>query len=97
MKYIYKNGARKFNGAITRRVIALQAKGYGVDFFMIGRQMICTQSNCEFPVDVLDIRVVDQAYDRLNKCYKYIHTVESADGEKGLFIGETIVTNVWTC
>ncbi len=84
---------RKLNGSITKRVIELHANGYEYDFLMLGSHLLCLQNNQRFPVGAVDIKVVDQGYDKLSRSFKYVHVIETCSGEKGLMIVEAIFTN----
>jgi hypothetical protein len=86
---------RILNSAITRRVIELQAQGYDHDFSLLDTQLICAQIGLNFPLAFVSIKVVDQAYDRLTHSFKYIHTIDTGNGQKGLMVTEAIVTNGW--
>ncbi len=84
---------RKLNASITQRVIELHANGYEYDFLMLGSHLLCVQNNQRFPVGAVDIKVVDQCYDKLSRSFKYLHVIETCSGEKGLMIVEAIFTN----
>ena len=85
---------RKFNCSLTRKVIELHAKGYHYDFFVLGnRQLLCVQNNHAIPLASVHIEVVDQCYDQLSQSFKYIHTVDTGNGEMGVMVVATIVTN----
>ena len=83
---------RKRNNAITKRVIELQDQGYLYDFMYLGKEkFLCLQDSvCFYPPDV-SIKLIDQAYDQFSNCYKYIHSVETASGYKGLLLEEAIL------
>ena len=86
--------SRKFNSSITKRVIELQAKGYDSDFLIMGdHKLKCLQNNLDFPVDAVNIKVVDQGYDQLTHCFKYVHIIDPGNGDKGVMIADSIVTN----
>lgn len=79
------------NTAITQRVIELQDKGYLYDFMSVGKKkFLCLQDSICFHSPDVSIKLVDQVYDQLNNCYKYIHAVETATGHKGLLLEEGI-------
>jgi hypothetical protein len=84
----------RLNFSLTRRVIELQAKGYHFDYHVLcNQQLLCAQSNQEIPVYAVLINVVDQVYDRLRRTFKYIHTIDTGNGEMGVLITDAIVTN----
>jgi hypothetical protein len=86
--------SRKLNFLLTRRVIELHGQGYDYDFQVLGsRNLICLQSNKNFNLEDLNIKVVDQGYDQLSRSFKYIHTVDTGNGELGVLIAEGIFTN----
>jgi hypothetical protein len=84
---------RTINAPITRRVIELQAKGYDCDFYIIDSQLVCIQNNQVYPVWAVLVEVIDQVYDYFSRSYKYIHTVDTNQGDKGLIVIEGIITN----
>ena len=90
---IRERNSRKLNSSITRRVIELHDNGYEYDFLMLGRHLLCIQSNQGFPASAVHIKVIDQGYDKLSRSFKYIHTVDTCNGEKGVMISEAIFTN----
>ncbi|RFZ91169.1 hypothetical protein D0C36_19710 [Mucilaginibacter conchicola] len=84
---------RKLNSAITRRVIELHSKGYDQDFMMQTNRLLCIQNNEDFAASAVQIRVVDQGYDHVDGCFKYIHTIDTFNGQKGVLIADGIFTN----
>ena len=84
---------RKLNGAITKRVIQLHALGYECDFLILGQGLVCVQSNQNFPVYTVDINMVAKGYDQLSHSIKYIHTIDTGNGEKGVLLTDAIFTN----
>lgn len=88
-----RNPARKLNSALTQRVIALHDKGYTHDFLpMQNQHFLCLQDSLDFAIEDLNIEVVDQSFDHFTKSYKYIHTIEAANGAKGLLVCDSIYT-----
>lgn len=85
--------SRKLNGAITKRVIELHARGYDNDYLLQGVQIICVQDNQAFALENVSVKVVDQGYDKLTKSFKYIHSIDTGNGEKGVMVTEVIVAN----
>ncbi len=85
---------RKLNFLLTRRVIELHGQGYDHDFLVAGgRHLICLQNNRNFNVEDVNIKVVDQGYDQLSRSFKYVHTIDTGNGERGVLIAEGIFTN----
>ena len=89
-----KNTARKLNNALTRRVIDLHDRGYTNDFLpTTDNKFLCIQDSEDFSAGELDIKVIDQQFDQLTKTYKYIHTIETINGSKGLLVIDFICTS----
>lgn len=87
--------ARKLNCSLTESVIELHHKGYINDFLKVKDQCFrCIQSDEEFSIGELQIKIVSQGFDYFTKNYKYIHTVESQNGCKGLLLADFICSNV---
>ncbi|MEJ5993344.1 hypothetical protein WG904_02850 [Pedobacter sp. Du54] len=85
---------RKINGVITSRIIELQNEGYLYDFMSLDKhKFVCLQDSVCFHSPDISIKLIDQVYDQFGHCYKYIHTVETATGCKGLLLDEGIYTN----
>jgi hypothetical protein len=85
---------RKLNFSLTRKVIELQAKGYHYDYLVLCNQhLLCAQNNQAIPMGAVHIQVVDQCYDQLSRSFKYIHTVDTGNGEMGVMVTEAICTN----
>ncbi|GAA4314702.1 hypothetical protein GCM10023149_10920 [Mucilaginibacter gynuensis] len=83
----------KLNSILTRRVIDLHDKGYIHDFLPLrGQSFLCIQNKEKFGMDELNIIVIDQAYDQFTRTFKYIHTIETPDGSKGLLLADFIYT-----
>ncbi|AMR32412.1 hypothetical protein A0256_13750 [Mucilaginibacter sp. PAMC 26640] len=84
-----KKNARKFNSALTMRVIDLHDQGYTDDFMpMKNRHFLCLQDSVDFAVEDLNIRVIAEAFDQQTKTTKYIHTIETINGSKGLLVSD---------
>lgn len=82
---------KRLNALITKRVIELQANGYLYDFKSTeDGQFLCLQDSNNFSIPDISIRLIDQVYDQFSQTYKYIHTVETASGHKGLLLEEAI-------
>jgi hypothetical protein len=85
---------RKLNFLLTRRVIELHGQGYDHDFLVSGgRHLICLQNNKNFNVEDVNIKVVDQGYDQLSHNFKYIHTIDTGSGERGMLLADEIFAN----
>ncbi|SFH34858.1 hypothetical protein [Pedobacter insulae] len=85
---------KKMNGLITNRIIELQDQGYLYDFMSVGKQQfLCLQDSVCFHAPDVSIKLIDQLYDQVDKCYKYMHAVETASGCKGLLLEGRIYTN----
>jgi len=82
---------RKLHVNLTKRLIDLQAKGYHFDYLiMCNGQLLCIQNNQAIPVNAVQIEVVDQLYDRMSRSFKYVHTIDTGNGEMGVMITEVI-------
>jgi len=91
-----QHSPKKLNGKITKRVIELHEKGYCMDFQSISQHYyLCLQDSFGFAIDDLVIVVIDQIFDRFSKTYKYIHTVETTNGYKGVLLSDNICTTAW--
>lgn len=85
---------RRLNGSITKRVIDLHNKGYHFDFLMLeDRILVCAQNNERLPAHAVQIQVVDQGYDQLTQSFKYIHTIDTGNGDLGVLLMDRIFTN----
>lgn len=84
---------KKLNRTLTKWVIDLHGKGYINDFSQINNQRLRCVQNCEdFSIEDLNINVIDEAFDQLTQTYKYIHTIETMDGDRGLLVVEALCT-----
>ena len=93
MNNLGKN-CRKLNCSLTKRVIELHSKGYDYDFLLLGNQhLLCLQNNSNFKVADVNISVIDQGYDQLSHTFKYVHTIDTGNGERGVLIVEGIFAN----
>lgn len=82
---------KKLNRTLTKWVIDLHGKGYINDFLQLNNQRLrCLQNSEDFPISDLNINVIDQGFDQLTRTYKYIHTIETMDGDKGLLVNEAL-------
>jgi len=85
---------RKLNFSLTKRVIELHAKGYHFDYLILQNgQLLCIQNSLAISLHAVHINVVDQVYDQLSRTFKYIHTIDSGNGEMGVMVTETIVNH----
>jgi hypothetical protein len=90
--YQFLSSKKTINGSLTRKVIELQSLGYGNDFQILGhREVLCLQDNQYTAIENMQIKVVDQGYDQLSKSFKYIHTIETDCGKRGLLLADRIV------
>lgn len=89
-----EKNTRKLNYSLTRRVIELHRKGYDYDFLLLAdQQLLCLQNNSNFKVADVSISVIDQGYDQLSRTFKYVHTIDTGNGERGVLIAEGIFAN----
>lgn len=90
-----KNNKPKLNSTLTSRVIDLHDQGYTDDFLPVKDEcFLCLQNSENFSLTDLNIQLIDEGFDQLSKTYKYIHTIETTNGNKGLLIGELLLTGV---
>ena len=86
-----KKHCKTLNCTLTKRVIELHDRGYTEDFRDTpDKRFICIQSSEQFKTSELIICLVDLGFDKLSNSFKYIHTIETADGSKGLMITNAI-------
>ena len=77
----------RIKNGLTRRVAELHGRGYGFDFSVSGnKQFLCLQNNMVFINEAISVTLVDQVYDKLSRQFKYIHTVETDTGQKGILL-----------
>lgn len=78
---------RRINIALTRRVTELHSLGYNHDFILSAdSRLLCLQSSMFFLKQTATIELIDQVYDCFFQEFKYIYTVESETGEKGILV-----------
>lgn len=90
-----KNGSYcyRVNSRLTDKVIQLHNNGFEVDFSLLNKAtLVCLQDNRCFYNQQACVRLIDQVFDFISHSYKYIHTVETSCGTKGLLIIEGIYT-----
>jgi hypothetical protein len=77
----------KINDDLTRRVTELHSLGYDHDFVLFADStLLCLQSNVLYLRQAALIRLVDQVYDCICRQFRYVYTVESETGEKGILV-----------
>ncbi|WPU91584.1 hypothetical protein SNE25_19905 [Mucilaginibacter sabulilitoris] len=85
---------KKVNGRITQRIVALHQQGWDNDFFALNNNVLVNvQRNENHNLDAVHIELIDLNFDVLSKSFKYIYTIETFSGERGLLILDAIVTN----
>lgn len=83
---------RKLNRDLTNCVISLHQKGYTDDFQSISTEKVqCIQNGECFTMRELRIKLIDCGYDLLTRTYKYIHTIDTEVGYRGLLITNGIL------
>lgn len=79
----------RLNVSITKKVIELQEKGYDCDFLLLNADSIlCLQSNLKYPLHTVSVNATDHGYDFFSQSYKYIHSIETGNGERGVLLSE---------
>jgi hypothetical protein len=79
------------NSLLTRKVIDLHKKGYELDFVLEQPdRLICVQNNRLFESECLLVILVQQGFDKRSGKFKYIHTVETPYGDKGLLLSDCV-------
>jgi len=88
----------QINCCLAKKVIELHGKGYDRDFSLVNDNvLLCVQDNSLFLLSTIQIKVIDQQYDCFSRTFKYIHTIDVDNGEKGLLITDRIVTHNMAC
>jgi hypothetical protein len=73
----------------------LHQAGYLSDFCISDRnQLSCLQDGRQICPAGASIKLIDQCYDQFSQTFKYIHTVDTACGSRGLLVAEAIFTNL---
>jgi hypothetical protein len=86
-----ENVCRLVNHQLTRKLINLHTIGYDLDFdLFVGRSLLCVQDGQCFTEENITVKVIDQVYDFIFDSYKYLHTVETICGKKGILLIEGI-------
>src|ERR1700749_1325938 len=72
---------------MTRKVIAFHSRGYTYDFSVTNdHQIVCIQNERLFTIEQVMVTLIDQSYDEITFCYKYLHLVETCCGDKGILV-----------
>lgn len=83
------------NCSLTKKIIRLHNSGYTHDFSVVSNnQIVCLQDNCKHCFIHVIINVVDQCYDVMSHSFKYIHTIETPCGCRGLLMADKIYTTL---
>ncbi|MBS1522489.1 MAG: hypothetical protein JST50_15930 [Bacteroidetes bacterium] len=86
------NKHRMVNSSLAHRVIELHDDGYELDFRLAGeREIVCLQDNRKFGFRDVLVKIIDQVFDYMSNTYKYVHTIDTCCGCKGLLVIESIV------
>jgi hypothetical protein len=81
------------NAFLTKKIIALHQLGYEQDFQFAGDDLLqCIQTDRYYDMAGVVLRLVDQQYDYLSHSFKYLHTIETGNGEKGILLTDEILT-----
>ena len=84
---------RRQNYGITKRIIELHESGFVFDFEHLHQNCLrCIQDNLDFQLDDLSVIVVDQVYDQFTRSIKYVHSIETSSGYKGVLLCDFIYT-----
>ena len=82
---------RLVNHRLTRKLILLHNAGYDLDFILLSNhRLLCVQDEQCYSESILTIKTVDQVHDCITNSFKYLHTVETACGKKGILLIEGI-------
>jgi len=78
-----------------RRIIQLHQTGYAYDFHLVfPNKLVCLQESLSFRLKDVNICVLDQLFDGDCGEYKYIHTVDTGCGYRGLMLSSEIITSL---
>ena len=81
------------NAFLTKKIIALHEHGYEQDFRFAGDNLlVCIQTDKYYDMAGVAFRLEDQQYDCLSHSFKYLHTIETCSGEKGILLTDSILT-----
>lgn len=79
----------RLNVSITKKVIELQEQGYDCDFLLLANgSLLCMQTNFNYPLSTVSIRLMEHGYDFFSHSYKHVHTIETGNGERGVLLTE---------
>ncbi|WDF55644.1 hypothetical protein [Mucilaginibacter sp. KACC 22063] len=82
-----KSANNVINRLLTKRLNQLHNEGYIYDFALNNdKAILCIQNNCRVAKNSFSVKLIDQVYDQLFNNYKYIHTIETDAGEKGILL-----------
>ena len=82
---------RFLNSSVTKKIMDLQGRGYEYDFNVAGTNLICLQDDAVFSFDSVTVNLIDIEYDQIDLTYKYLHTVETHSGDRGILLSDCIV------
>ncbi|MBD1365413.1 hypothetical protein IDJ77_16485 [Mucilaginibacter sp. ZT4R22] len=83
-----KNG-KIINCLLTRTIIKLHENGFSEDFTEEEGIYTCIQCNMQFSSSYIQINICDLVFDDFSGRYKYIYTIESYSGLKGVLIADS--------
>ena len=90
--YIAKG--KKIKNAVADAVIKLHQNGYNHDFSVLeDNSYLCLQNNKLYMPKQVSLAFIDEFYDRFTCTYKFIHTIETCCGTKGLMISDKMYMN----
>jgi len=82
---------RLVNKEFTKTLIRLHNQGYDLDFYMDSKgSLVCAQNGELFPCEYVGVELVNQVYDFIANIFKYVHTVDTVCGTKGIMVMECI-------
>ena len=94
----YLAQAKKIKNSVADAVITLHQNGYHQDFsVMEDHNYLCLQNNKLYTPEQVNSAFIDEFYDRFTCTYKFIHTIETCCGTKGLMISDKMYINEATC
>jgi hypothetical protein len=83
--------SKRLQGIESSLLNSLQGKGYTYDFrLQKDNQLLCLQNNKTFSGEKVKVGLADLCYDYTTHDCKYVHTIDSACGIKGLLVAEKI-------
>ena len=86
--------ARNLNAKIARRVMEFHVKGFTNDFFEDGEHILVSfQSSYEIVHGQASVKLIDQYQHKPENDFRYLHSVETTEGEKGLLLSRRIRTS----